>query len=252
EVFDFPKFDITCDETLISAVSGFDTVVNCAAYTNVDKAEDEPELANEVNHLAVAKLAKLCKELEVYLIHISTDFVFDGSNDLPWQESDQAKPLSVYGETKYKGEQALLNINDQAAVIRVQWTYGNSGINFISKICDWATKLDTIKVVDDQIGSPTPTTSVAQAIVDFIEKQPAGLFHFAAEGYASRFETAKLIIETLKLPTNVIACASTEFTAKATRPLNSRFDCHKIDAILSFERPNWRDALTEYLKNTQI
>jgi dTDP-4-dehydrorhamnose reductase len=247
-IFDRPEFDVTDAEDVRRAVVMCDVIVNCAAYTAVDQAESEPEMAYAINAAAVKKLGETCAQAGKYLVHISTDFVFGDASENYLRETDNPSPLSVYGKTKLEGEILLAQTACRHAVIRVQWTYGQGGNNFIYKIIELAKSRSELKVVEDQVGAPTPTTAVAQAILCFLAKQPEGLFHFAADGYASRYETAVYIARKLELPVKINPCDSSEFPVPATRPLNSRFDCSKIDGILDFPRPHWYDALKVFLK----
>lgn len=247
--FDLPKFDITSEKDLNDAVSQSDLIVNCAAYTAVDKAESEKEKAFQINADAVEKLGLLSKKMNRYVVHISTDFVFGDLSNSPLTEESKTFPLGVYGASKLKGEESLLKSGAEVAVIRVEWTYGRNGINFIEKIIDNAKKNSTIKVVSDQFGAPTPTTEAARAILCFLSKKTLGIYHFSALGYASRFDVAKFIVEKLNIKTEVVPCQSSDFVAPAQRPLNSKFDCSKIDKILDFKRKKWNDYLLSYLKN---
>lgn len=247
-IYDLPEFDITCSQDLQRLVETSDVIVNCAAYTAVDKAESDAELCYNVNAKAVGNLGKTAKSADKYVIHISTDFVFGDKHTNPLTEDDATNPLGVYGASKLAGEQLLAASGCRHAVIRVEWTYGEHGNNFIAKIVELAKKLDSIKVVDDQVGSPTPTGAVAQAILCFIKKQPEGIFHFAAKGYASRYDVAKFLLDAICINKPVNPCSSDTFPAPAKRPLNSRLDCSKIDGILDFERPEWDKALNEFLK----
>lgn len=249
KIFDRPDFDITNEGDIERAVAAGDLIVNCAAYTAVDQAESEQETAYAVNAAAVKSLGDACAATGKYLVHISTDFIFGDDSDKPLNETDTPSPLSVYGRTKLEGEQLLRQTPCRAGIIRVQWTYGKGGNNFIYKIAELAKSRPELKVVDDQVGSPTPTTSVSEAILCFLEKQPEGIFHFAAKGYASRYETALFIADKLGLNVKISPCDSNEFPAPAVRPLNSRFDCSKIDSVLDFTRPAWDDALEAFLKN---
>lgn len=246
--YDLPEFDITNQEQLQQVVDSADCIVNCAAYTNVDKAETEKDLCSAVNSKALSTLGKLAAQADKYVVHISTDFVFGDLQDSPQSEDDKTNPLSVYGATKLKGENNLLNSGCKCAVIRVQWTYGINGNNFISKILELAKKLPQLKVVSDQFGSPTWTMDISRAIMEFLNKKTEGLYHFATSGYATRFDIAKAVVEYFKLDTQLTPCSSDEFPAPAARPCNSRFDCSKIDKVLSFERPTWQESLNKFLE----
>jgi len=245
---DLPDFDLTNERQLKELVDSADCIVNCAAYTNVDKAESEKELCEAVNATALKTLGGLVAEAGKYLVHISTDFVFGDLTDAPQDENSRTNPLSVYGNSKLRGENNLLNSGCRCGIIRVQWSYGAGGNNFITKILELAKKLPELKVVDDQTGAPTWTRDMARAIMDFLNQQPQGLYHFAAKGYTTRFEVAKEIVEHFKLDTKLIPCKSGEFTTPAQRPHNSKFDCAKIDEVLSFERPEWRTSLRKFFK----
>jgi dTDP-4-dehydrorhamnose reductase len=244
--YDLPEFDLCNEQQLAELVNSSDCIVNCAAYTNVDKAESEKDICTAVNATALKTLGKLAALTGKYIVHISTDFVFGDLTDAPQNENDQTNPLSVYGTTKLAGEQNLLASGCKCGIIRVQWSYGARGNNFITKILELARKLPELKVVKDQTGAPTWTKDMARAIMDFLSKQAQGLYHFAATGYTTRFEVAKMIVEYFDLDTKLTPCKSSEFPAPAGRPHNSKFDCSKIDKVLSFERPQWQDSLKNF------
>ncbi len=245
--FDLPDFDITNFKQLKAATCNADIIVNCAAFTNVDKAESQPAAAAAVNAKAVENLAKIAAENNAYIIHISTDFVFDGQQQNPYTETDEPKPINVYGQSKLAGEKLLAKNTCRHSIIRVQCSYGSNGGNFITKLVSLSTRRDSLKVVSDQVGSPTATAEIARTIVEFSKKQPQGLYHFAASGYVSRFEVAKFVFEKLNIKTELIPCASSEFITPAKRPLNSRFCCDKIAAMLAGDIENWREPLERFL-----
>jgi len=244
--YDLPEFNLTNEKQLKELVNSADCIVNCAAYTNVDKAESEKDICTAVNTTALKALGKFTAAANKYLVHISTDFVFGDLTDAPQDENAQTNPLSIYGATKLAGEQNLQDSGCKCGIIRVQWSYGSRGNNFITKILELARKLPELKVVEDQTGAPTWTRDMARAIMDFLINQTQGLYHFAATGYTTRFEVAKAIVEYFKLDTKLTPCKSSEFPAPAVRPHNSKFDCSKIDKVLSFERPGWRDSLEKF------
>ncbi len=248
KVFDLPYCDLTNPEHVSNACKGVDTVVNCAAYTQVDKAEDEPELACKVNALAVENLGRLIRDNDQYLIQISTDFVFDGAGSDPYTETDEPRPLSVYGSTKLEGELLLAGTGCKHAIVRVQWSYGANGDNFISKLVTRAKGNAPLKVVDDQIGAPTWTRDMAQALKCLLKKRHEGLYHFANTGYASRYDVARFILDALDMDNELTPCSSDEFPMKAARPKNSRFALDKIQKHLDFEIRPWQMALAEYLR----
>ncbi|MEI8245029.1 MAG: dTDP-4-dehydrorhamnose reductase [Lentisphaerota bacterium] len=247
QIYDLPDFQITNAMQLEKALESCDCAVNCAAYTAVDKAESEPELCEAVNALAVGELGRIAAKTGKYVIHISTDFVFGDLTGSPQNETDLPNPLSVYGRTKLHGEQLLADSGCHCAIIRIEWTYGRHGSNFISKILALAAERESLQVISDQTGSPTATTDVARAILCFLDQKPEGLYHFAADGFASRHEVAEFIVRQAQLETRVFPCPSSAFPTPAARPGNSKFDCTKIDRVLDFKRPSWQDALADFI-----
>lgn len=246
--YDLPMYDITKPGTLEFIVDSANIIINCAAYTSVDKAESEKDKCYEINSKCVEKLGVIVAEKRKYLLHISTDFVFGDDANTPLNENSKTNPLGVYGKSKLDGELSLQKTGAFCSILRIQWTYGIHGNNFVSKITRAAKISDTPRIVNDQVGSPTPTTAVAKAIMVLVKTKQEGLFHFASKGYASRFDVAKFIFNEIGLSKNIIPCTSEEFSTPAKRPKNSRFDCSKIDKILSFERLPWQTYLREYLK----
>jgi dTDP-4-dehydrorhamnose reductase len=247
-VFDLPEFDITNENHLINALKDVDAVINCAAYTNVEKAESETELALKVNAEAVGKLGLAARKAGVWILHISTDFVFDGTSNKPYVETDTPNPINVYGASKLTGEKLLVESRCQHCIMRVEWTYGATGNNFVTKIIKQAKTNRKLKVVDDQIGSPTATTEVAKVICKLLPKKPNGLFHFASAGYVSRFEMAKFIFDKLNMSVDLSSCKTADFPTAAARPLNSRFNCSKIEALLDEPIAPWQVPLERFLE----
>ncbi len=246
-VLDLPEFDITNPDCVEAAVAGAQAVVNCAAFTNVDLAEEKPEAAYAVNAAAVGTLGRICSERGIYLAHISTDFVFDGLGEQPYTEEYPPAPVCAYGAGKLAGEQALAASGADAAILRVEWSYGRNGVNFITKLMDRAAKGGELKVVDDQIGAPTWTVDMAGVILTLVKKRAAGVYHFANAGYASRYEVAEFIAANSDLPCNIRPCSSDEFPMKARRPKNSRFNTARIQGLLEQPIRAWQDALAEFL-----
>lgn len=250
QVYDLPEFSITSEQQVQDVIANADVIVNCAAYTNVEKAESQPELADEVNGYAVGRLGQLAKNANVPVLHISTDFVFDGTKQEPYAETDSVNPLSAYGRSKLLGEVQLADSGCEYCIIRVQWTYGKNGVNFITKILGAAETRDSLQVVDDQVGSPTHTLHAAKAICDCLrlETFPQGLFHFAAADYVSRYEMTKFLFDATGIKTPVNPCKTSDFKTAAQRPLNSRFSCHKIEQLLNYKIPTWQEMLKSYLE----
>jgi dTDP-4-dehydrorhamnose reductase len=249
QVFDLPEFDITNFTRLKETIKKADIIINCAAYTNVDGAEKEKELAYKVNAEAVGRIGEIARDNNVWVLHISTDFVFDGKQNRPYIETDIASPISEYGRTKLAGEQLLAQSGCKYCIIRVEWTYGSAGNNFVSKLIQRARTNNTVNVVDDQVGSPTATTEVSKAICELIPKKPLGLFHFANSGYVSRYEMAEFIFDNLMMNVNLVRCKTSDYVTPAARPLNSRFDCTKITELLGRQIEPWQMVLERYLNN---
>ena len=248
-VYDLPEFDMTDDKQLEAAVSGSKVIVNCAAYTNVERAESQAELANQVNGYAVGRLGQIAKDAGVPVLHISTDFVFDGTKAEPYDELDKPNPISVYGSSKLLGETLLAESGCNHCILRIEWSYGKHGVNFITKILNAAKQRDALQVVDDQVGSPTHTVEIARVVLDLlqIETFPAGLLHCAARGTASRYEMTRFLFDRLGVQTKIEPCKTADFKSAAQRPLNSRFDCQKLETLLGRPIPTWQEMLKNYL-----
>ncbi|UCC98526.1 MAG: dTDP-4-dehydrorhamnose reductase [Phycisphaerales bacterium] len=247
-VLDLPECDITNSEHLQQAVSGAGLIINCAAYTNVDGAESEAELAYRVNAEAVGRLGTLAQHADIWVLHVSTDFIFDGRGDKPYVETDRPNPISTYGRSKLEGEQLLADSGCRHCILRVEWTYGAAGENFVTKLMRRAKAEGTLRVVDDQVGSPTATIEVSGAICELLKNRPEGLFHFAGAGYVSRYEMARFIVDQLSLDVEVVPCKTSDFQSPAARPLNSRFDCGKIQRLLSEPIEAWQVPLERFLR----
>ncbi len=245
--WDLPECDITRPADLEKALDGADIAVNCAAFTNVDGAEDQPERAEAVNANAVGRLAAAARQRHIFVVHISTDFVFNGQGTRPWREDDPPQPLNVYGRTKLAGEQALQHSGCPHLIMRVQWSYGRQGTNFIAKILERARAGAPLKIVADQFGAPTWTRDMSRAIARLLARQCTGLYHFANTGYSSRFDVARFVLDHCKLPNPLTPCRTGEFPARAARPLNSRFELSRIQAVLDYPIRSWQEALAEYL-----
>ena len=247
-VLDLPQFDITHAEHLEQAVRDAGLIINCAAYTNVDGAESQAELARRVNAEAVGRLGILARQHDAFVLHISTDFVFDGRSGKPYVETDRPNPINTYGKTKLEGEQLLAQSGCKHCILRVEWTYGSAGVNFVTKLIQRAKTAKALKVVDDQVGSPTATTEAAKVICRLLKNRPEGIFHFASAGYVSRYEMAKFIVAKLSIGIDVAPCKTSDFPSPAARPLNSRFDCSKIQRLLSEPIESWQGPLEHFLR----
>jgi len=247
---DLPEFDITNSAQLIDTIDGAAIIVNCAAYTNVDGAESEYDLAHAVNAEAAGRLGELAEKTGAGVLHISTDFVFDGRSDRPYVETDEPNPINAYGRSKLAGEELLAKHRCRWCIIRVEWTYGAGGRNFVTKMAELSKTHKSIKVVDDQVGSPTATVEVAGAICELLKRSTLaeGIFHFAAGGFVSRYEMARFIFDKLGIDVDVTACKTSDYQSPATRPLNSRFDCGKIQTLLAEPIKPWQGPLERFLE----
>jgi dTDP-4-dehydrorhamnose reductase len=247
-VLDLPEFNITNTDHVQRAVCDARVIVNCAAYTNVDGAESQAELAYRVNAEAVGRLGVLAKDIDAYVLHISTDFVFDGRSGRPYVETDPPNPINTYGKTKLAGEQLLAQSGCKHCILRVEWTYGSAGTNFVTKLIQRAKAGKTLKVVDDQVGSPTATTEVSKVICKLPKERPDGICHFASAGYVSRYEMARFVVAKLSMDVDVVPCKTSDFPSPAARPLNSRFDCGKIQRLLGEPIAPWQGPLERFLR----
>lgn len=248
--YDLPKFDINNDECLDEIAANCDVIVNCAAYTDVEKAETDTEMANRVNGHAVGRLGRVAKRTGIPLLHISTDFVFDGKKQTPYIETDIPNPVNEYGRSKLLGEKLLMESGCRSCILRIEWTYGQNGGNFITKILSAADRYDQISVVDDQIGSPTYTAEVAKVIVELLSQKtfPIGIYHCAARGYVSRYELAQYLFERIGRTIELIPSKTSDYKTVAQRPLNSRFDCTKLEMLLNRPISQWQEMLGKYLE----
>ena len=247
---DVAEMDIT-DAQMVDRViteSGVDKVIHCAAYTAVDAAEDQVDLCRRVNAQGTENIAKVCKKLDIPMLYLSTDYVFDGEGTRPWEPDDERDPLNVYGQTKYEGELAIERNLEKYFIVRIAWVFGVQGKNFIKTMLNLAENHDTITVVNDQVGSPTYTYDLSRLLVDMIETEKYGRYHATNEGLCTWYEFAVEIFRQAGIHVNVVPVTSEEFKAKAKRPHNSRLNKDKLD-VMGFERlPKWQDALARYLE----
>ena len=229
-----------------------DAVVHCAAWTAVDLAEDEDKVdkVRAINAGGTANIAKVCKALDCKMLYLSTDYVFDGQGTAPWEpDCKDYKPLNVYGQTKLEGEQAVSSTLEKYFIVRIAWVFGLNGKNFIKTMLGLSEKYDTIRVVNDQVGTPTYTFDLARLLVDMIETDKYGYYHATNEGgYISWYDFTCEIFRQAGRSTQVIPVTTEEYgLSKAARPFNSRLDKQKL-AQNGFEPlPTWQDALSRYL-----
>ncbi len=246
--YDLPEFDITDAEHLRGVVEASDAILNCAAYTDVDGAETHTALARRVNAEAVGRLGELAAQHGRWVLHFSTDFVFDGTLDRPYVETDAPNPINEYGRSKLAGEERLAQSGCSHCLVRLEWTYGLHGNSFVTKTIQRAVTERRLAVVEDQVGSPTPTTLVAEVACELLGRKTEGTFHLASAGYVSRFGVTQFVFERLGLNVELTPCCSSEYLTPATRPLNSRFDCRKIEALLKAPLEPWQKGLERFLR----
>lgn len=230
-----------------------DAVVHCAAWTAVDAAEDEEnkEKVRAINALGTENIAKVCKELDCKMVYISTDYVFDGQGEKPWgADCKDYAPLSVYGKTKLEGELAVSSILDKYFIVRIAWVFGLNGKNFIKTMLNVGAKYDTVRVVCDQIGTPTYTLDLSRLLVDMIETEKYGYYHATNEGgFISWYDFTCEIFRQAGYTTKVVPVTTAEYgISKAARPFNSRLDKAKLVDNGFKPLPTWQDALSRYLK----
>ena len=229
----------------------FDVIINCAAYTTVDKAEEEQELANQVNHLAVKQLTKIAKDQKAKLIHISTDYVFDGESDKPYIETDTTNPINVYGKTKLAGEKALQALMPaNAIIIRTSWVYSEYGNNFVKTMLRLGKERNELNVVSDQIGSPTYATDLAGAILEIIKNkefregdQTTQVYHYSNEGEISWYEFAKEIFKIARVNCKVSSITTQQYLISARRPRNTLMKKDRIRNKFNFGILQWKTRL---------
>jgi len=229
----------------------FDLIINCAAYTQVDKAEQEAELADQINHLAVKQLASIANNQQARLIHISTDYVFDGESGKPYSETDTPNPINAYGRTKLAGEKALQTVMPMnALVIRASWLYSEYGNNFVSTMLRLGRDRDELSVVNDQMGSPTYAADLADAILEIIKHkkfrdvaQTTQIYSYSNEGEISWYEFAKEIFKIEKIECEVNSIATQQYLMPAKRPRNTLMNKDKIVKVFNIKISNWKSSL---------
>lgn len=254
---DIEELDIANKEAITNYFqdNSFDYIINCAAYTAVDNAEEDADSAESVNTFAPAYLAEMAKVNKVKFIHISTDYVFDGHANTPYSEETKTNPVSVYGKTKLIGEEKVFETLSDSIVIRTSWLYSEYGKNFAKTILRFAKEKESLNVVFDQVGTPTYAGNLAEAILEIIKQDifsnswKAGLYHYSNLGVCSWFDFAIYLVKSSNLNTRVNPVLSSEFVTKATRPAYSVFDKSKIVNTYKLSIPYWTDACDEMLRN---
>ncbi len=250
---DVEEMDITDGDQVENVIRNADpdAVIHCAAYTAVDAAEDNEELCRRVNAQGTENVAKVCREMDIKMMYISTDYVFDGHGTRPWEPDDPRDPLNVYGQTKYEGELAVEKNVKKFFIVRIAWVFGVNGKNFIKTMLNLGRTHDKLTVVNDQTGSPTYTYDLARLLVDMIQTDRYGRYHATNEGICTWYEFACEIFRQAGIDVEVTPVTSDEYPAKAKRPENSRMSKKKLEEN-GFERlPSWQDAVKRYLKEIE-
>lgn len=244
-----PVFDLTDADGVKTFMekSGADGVVHCAAYTNVDAAETEKELCGKVNADGTRNLAEVCKSLNIKLLYIGTDYVFDGEGDAPFETDDAKNPLNYYGLTKLEGEREAARLCKKLFIVRTSWLFGKNGGNFVKTMLRLASEKKEIKVVRDQVGSPTFAEDLAVLLCEMLKSEKYGVYHATNEGFCSRAEFASKIMELSHSDVKITPVASAEYESAARRPANSRLSKSSLDKNGFGRLPRWEDALRRFL-----
>ena len=246
--------DLSDPEACAAVIRGTDAtaVINAAAYTAVDKAEDAEALATVVNGETPGAMARAAAEKGLPFLHVSTDYVFDGTGDVPWRETDKVAPLNAYGRSKLRGEQEIAAAGGAYAILRTAWVFSAHGNNFVKTMLRLSAERDSLRVVEDQVGCPTPARAIADALWRMAgamrEGQPGGVYHFGGQPAVSWCGFAQAIFERAGRDVALAGIPTAEFPTPAKRPANSRLDCTALEADFGIKAPDWRVGLDEVLR----
>ena len=248
---DVQEMDITDANAVDNVITHamVDAVIHCAAYTAVDAAEDNIGLCNKINVDGTSNIAKVCKKLDIKMIYISTDYVFDGQGTRPWEPDDKVtEPLNAYGMSKYAGEREVQKYLEKYYIVRIAWVFGMNGKNFVKTMLRVGKEHGAASVVNDQFGSPTYTVDLSVLLVDMVETNRYGIYHATNEGFCSWFDFTCEIYKQAGLNIPVTPVSSSQFQAKAKRPSNSRMSKEKLTMNGFKKLPTWQDATARYVK----
>lgn len=255
----YVQLDITDEDAVYKTIMELrpDVIIHCAAWTAVDAAEDEENRTqvDAINHLGTQHIVKAAKAIDAKMVYISTDYVFDGQGERPWEPDDKNySPINVYGQSKLDGELVVANMLSKYFIVRIAWVFGLNGKNFIKTMISVGKTHDTVRVVNDQIGTPTYTADLARLLVDMIETEKYGYYHATNEGgYISWYDFCCEFYKQYGLSTTVIPVTTAEYgLSKAARPLNSRLDKSKLVECGFQSLPTWQDAVSRYLKEVKL
>lgn len=248
---DLPELDITDYEAVESFISESkaDAVIHCAAFTNVDIAETDKEICRRVNEDGTLNIARSCAKHGIKMLYISTDYVFSGEGDIPFETDSTTMPCNYYGESKLAGEKAVTENCDKYFIVRISWVFGENGKNFVKTMLRLSKEREEITVVNDQIGSPTYTKDLSKLLCDMIVTEKYGTYHATNEGFCSWAEFASKIMELSGSKTKIIPVTSDEYKSVAKRPSNSRLSKTGLDMNGFARLPHWQDALERFLNN---
>lgn len=240
------------NEKIVNCGEKLELIINCAAYNNVDKAEEEQELCYKLNAYAPRDLAKLAKEYGAEYITYSTDFVFDGEKKSPYTEEDKPNPLSVYSKAKLEGERLVLNEYEKSYVIRTSWVFGVGNNNFNKQVIGWSANKDKLTIVDDQISSPTYSRDLAYYSWKLIQTKKYGLYHLSNSGVASKFDQAKYVLNCIGWNGELLRGKSTDFNLPAKRAEYSKLDSAKLERVIGEKIPTWESGIDRFLEEIKI
>ncbi len=245
------QLDITLRDAVFSEVEKekIDVIINCAAYTNVDRAEQDVEVANKLNNIAVGYLSQAAKQYGATLIHISTDYIFDGDASVPYREECEPNPIGVYGRTKLAGEQSIIASGCRYIILRTSWLYSMWGTNFVKRISELSQQREELSVVADQVGSPTYAADLAEAIGAIIESgqlQKQGVYNYSGDGQCSWFELAQAVVAQRGSCCKVVPISSEEYPSAVQRPHYSVLDKSKFKSTFGLSIPHWSESLNRY------
>lgn len=246
---DREEMDLTSTQQIKECIknSNPEAIIHCGAYTLVDKAEEEKELCKMVNATSTKEIANCSKELDIPMIYISTDYVFDGTKNGEYTEDDLPNPINVYGKTKYEGEMYVQEILEKYYIVRISWVFGENGNNFIDTMLRLSKERESLSVINDQVGSPTYTKDLARLLVDMLKTNKYGIYHATNEGYCTWYEFAREIFKIANVDVKVNKINTCEYPTKARRPLNSKMSKEKLKNMGFIPLRNWKEALEEYI-----